>query len=244
MPASIAPAVPAIGIDCNELAFLPAPCESKDDDAIAFLQGPPAPTKFAKSGSLLTLSLAVAGSMLSSGATTPGEASSEVDDQSDYEFRADGQEEYYQFLQEMGCDFPQVQDEDSDDSELDANELEDDLQVEYTADDREEYYKEEEEEVEDWDGTEEWFEEGMSKSRGAPPNDIVDKNQMSADTNGGVENQLPYDDDFVVGPKRPFRPRVSISLGPSIYLQRALLSVAAQRNGEFAAPCVATSATQ
>merc|ERR1719421_933411 len=55
---------------------------------------------------------------MSSGTTTPGEESSERDDESDYEFNADGQEEYYNFLQEMGCEFqPHSEEEDDNDNE-------------------------------------------------------------------------------------------------------------------------------
>jgi hypothetical protein len=267
MPASISPAVPEIGIECNEFAFLPGLCEVKDGETFTFLQGASVPSSFEKPESVLL-----------SGATTPGEESSEVDDQSDYEFQADGQEEYYDFLREMGCEFQQAPDYEEDENEYeDENELEDEVEdevdVEFSADGQEDYYdflremgcpfekrvvddeeteeEEEEEEVEDWDGSEEWFEDCSSKGTCVTHTAVVEKNQTPACDldllhEAGIESQesqLPYDTDFCVGPKRPFRSPVSITPGPSLCLQQALTNVAAQRHRELTLPSAPASAT-
>jgi len=242
MPASISPEVPEVGIESKEFAFLPRPCENEDSDSFTFLQGAPAPCSLDKTGS--------AHSLLPSGATTPGDESSEVDDQSDYEFNADGQEEYYDFLREMGCDFQpapenqnlEVFDENEDEDE---DELEDEFDVEFNATGQEEYYdflremgcpfedrdvddeaeEDDEEEVEDWDGSDEWF----STSDGA--SDVTgDSHGASAET-----NQVFADDKIKSS-------SVSIAPGPSLWLQQALLNVAAQRNKELMLSSSATSA--
>jgi hypothetical protein len=128
MPASISPTeFPEMGIECNEFVFLPAPCEDKDKDSLILLQGPPVSCQFEKPGSVPD--------SLSSGATTPGEES-ELEDQSEYEFNADGQREYYDFLREMGCDFkPAPEEKDGDDDELDEESM-----IRFTPEGQEEYY--------------------------------------------------------------------------------------------------------
>lgn len=234
MPASISPEVPEVGIESKEFAFLPRPCENEDNDSFTFLQGAPAPCSLEKTGS--------AHSLLPSGATTPGDESSEVDDQSDYEFNADGQEEYYDFLREMGCDFQQAPEKDEHEDE---EELEDEFDVEFNATGQEEYYdflremgcpfedrdvddeaeEDDEEEVEDWDGSDEWFStsDGTSDVTGDSHGASVEPNQMSADD-------------------KIKKSSVSISPGPSLWLQQALLNVAAQRNKELMLSSSATSA--
>lgn len=250
MPASTSPNVPEIGIECNEFAFLSGQYKGKDGDAFTFLQGSSGPNSFEKQGWLL-----------SSGATTPGEESSELDDQSDYEFRADGQEEYYDFLREMGCEFQQTPDDEEEETEL-----EDEVDAEFTADGQEEYYDflrelgcpfeervdddvEEEEEVEDWDGTEEWFEDGTNNVTDTSQKDVQEANKIPArDLNilddAGIETQPAYDDDDDVAvSRRPFGSPVSIAPGPSLWLQKALINVAAQRTAELSLPSAASSAT-
>jgi len=257
MPASIPPQ--EIGIECNKFAFLPGPREDKDGDSCTFLQGPSVPINFEKPEPLL-----------SSGATTPGEESSELDDQSDYEFNADGQEEYYDFLREMGCDFKQSPDDESEDdgseNELeeegnvefndDGEELEEEDEVEFDAHGQEDYYDflremgcpfEERVADDEEEEEEEWEEEWVDKTNGAasyrvPYAETSHANACSLlEEAGMVESQPAYNDRDFSDPYDDcddfshlrFRPDVTITPGPSLCLQKALMNVAAQRTNEL-----------
>jgi len=197
MPASVSPTeMPEIGFECNEFAVLPGSCGDKDCDSFTFVQGPSAPTRFRKPESLLP-----------SGATTPGEESSEIEDHSDYEFNADGQEDYYDFLREMGCDFKQTPDEEDEEEE-------------------EEY---EEEGEKEWN--ENWVDDGISADHCSPAYiETVYAPICSPRDEVGVASQASEKDDFCFGSR--FRSNVSIAPGPSLCLRKALSSVAAQRNRE------------
>jgi hypothetical protein len=176
----------------------------------------------------------------------PTSIQNELDDK--YEFKPDGQEEYYDFLRGMGCDFPQVPDHEEAENEFeDENHLEDEVEAEFSADGQEEYYdflremgvpieqrgpgdedseeEEEDEEVEDWDGSEEWFE-------GKTNHPIVETKEMPASGVNSLE-EPSYDDDFSVLSQRPFRQPVSIAPGPSLCLQKALMNVAAERSASM-----------
>lgn len=315
MPVSISAAVPEVGIECNEFAFLPGSREDKDGDAFKFLQEPLVSSSDERPGSLLSEK-----EMLS-GATTPSEESSvkemcmassaacrskkrvppsvgrpvrllllagaaglsalghsptsiqnNLDDDSNYEFKPEGQEEYYDFLRGMGCDFPQATSHE--DEFEDENQLEDEVDVEFSADGQEEYYdflremgvpieergpvdddseeeeeeeEEKEKEVKDWDGSEEWIEGKTSQPIGAAHARAVETNEMPASgVNSfevGIMSRPSYDDEFTVVPKTPFRQPVSIVPGPSLCLQKALLNVAAERNRELSLPSVTTTAS-
>jgi len=246
MPASISPAeTPEIGLDCHELAVLPGACQDKDVDSFKFLQGLTVPSRFEKPESLLP-----------SGATTPGEEASELEDQSDYEFNADGQEEYYDFLREMGCDFKQSRNSDEEDAEpteegdvFKYDELEEEVDVEFKADGQEEYYDflcemgcpfEErvaaDKELE-WNDNK-WIDENTSSAHHSVA--YVETPQMtyaparSLLEEAGMDNQPEYDDDFCFGQfAAGSRSNACIAPGPSLWLQKALLSVAAQRKRDL-----------
>jgi len=238
MPASISPKeFPDIGIECNEFAFLPAPCDDKESDYLMVLQGPAVPCHFEKPGS--------APDCWSSGATTPGEES-ELEDQSEYEFNPDGQEDYYDFLREMGCDFKQAPE--CDEEEDDDNELDEEGDVEFTPDGQEDYYDflremgcplearvegaaveeegwdtEEEEEV--WD--EKWNEStAIAAHRSASSTESIRRPDCSLNKAADTEDS-DGDCDFGIGQR--FGHYTSIASGPSPFLQKALLNVAAQR---------------
>jgi len=272
MPASISPTkFPEIGIECSELAFLPGPCEDKDSDSSIVLRGPAVPCHFGtckpreRKGS--------AADSLSSGATTPGEES-ELEDQSEYEFNADGQREYYDFLREMGCDFKQPQDsaEENDGFE----ELDEEGDAEFTPDGQEDYYDflremgcpfearaagANDEEEEEWDTEEEeevWDEDwNESASIAAHPRDagsvsstepmrsVSSTEPMRIADFGATEvadiEDADGDDDFGIGQR--FGQHISIAPGPSPFLQKALLEVAAQRK-ELKSHITSTPRTQ
>lgn len=222
MPASISPTkFPEIGEECNEFAFLPGACEDEDGTSLTFLQGSSVPCHLEKVGSLL-----------SSGATTPGEES-ELEDQSDYEFNATGQEEYYDFLREMGCDFKQA----PHDEEAAEDELEEEGDVEFIPDGQEDYYDflremgcpfearatdviQEEEDEEDWPATEDEVEEEEENEEWN--NDTTSAGHCSVAS--GETMHAPDQES------QRFGPYVSITPGPSLILQQVLLNLAAQRN--------------
>jgi len=287
MPASISATVPEVGMECNEFACLPGSREDKDGDTQEPLvsssdEKPGSPSSAAcrskkrapaSVGRPVRLLLLAGAAGLSAIGHKPTSIQNEFDEPSNYEFKPDGQKEYFDFLRGMGCEFPQYPShEEGEDEFEDENQLEDEVDPEFSADGQEEYYdflremgvpieqrgpvdddseeeeeNEEEEEVEDWDGTEEWFESKTSPPIGDAHANAAETNEMPASGvdafEEGIMSQPSYDDGFSVVSKRPFGQPVSIAPGPSLCLQKALLNVAAERNRELSLPSMTTTAS-
>merc|ERR1719161_2663131 len=160
---------------------------------------------------------------------SPTSIQNNLDDDSNYEFKPEGQEEYYDFLREMGIP------------------IEERGPVDDDSEEEEEEEEEKQEEVKDWDGSEKWNEGKTSQPIGAAHANAVETNEMPASgVNSfevGIMSQPSHDDEFTVVSKTPFRQPVSIAPGPSLCLQKALLNVAAQRNRELSLPSVTTTAS-